>query len=57
MTQGQHTPVKKKVGAFPKKKTAKTLANKASPMKVVEKKKKATTHEEDGNRKSKRVKK
>ncbi len=46
--------------ASPKKKTAKTkklaLTKKASPKKVVEKKK-AMTHEEDGNRKSKRVKK
>ena len=56
-TKASKKIVKKKVGASPKKKTAKTLANKASPMKVVEKKKKATTHEEDGNRKSKRVKK
>ena len=45
----------------PKTKTAKTnksaLTTKASPKKVVAKKKKAMTHEEDGNRTSKRVKK
>jgi hypothetical protein len=33
------------------------LTTKASPKKVVAKKKKAMTHEEDGNRTSKRVKK
>ena len=47
--------------AYPKTKTAKTsksaLMTKASPKKVVAKKKKAMTHEEDGNRTSKRVKK
>jgi len=47
--------------AYPKTKTAKTsksaLTTKASPKKVVAKKKKAMTHEEDGNRTSKRVKK
>jgi hypothetical protein len=43
--------------ASPKKKATKTLTKKAAPKKDVAKKKKATTHEEDGTRKSKRVKK
>ena len=55
------TIVKKKVVASPKKATAKTKKTgspkKASPKKLVEKKKKTMTHEEDGNRKSKRARK
>jgi hypothetical protein len=43
--------------ASPKKKATKTSTKKAAPKKDVAKKKKATTHEEDGTRKSKRVKK
>ena len=55
------TIVKKKVVASPKKATAKTkktgLPKKASPKKVVEKKNKTMTHDEDGHRKSNRARK